>query len=272
VLHRVYLARPEQGGVGATIQRLAAARAVPVEIRPRTDLDRLARGAPHQGILAAAGPFPYAASDEVVRQSLRASGAAFLVALDGIVDPQNLGAILRSAEAAGTHGLILPRDRAAGVSPAVVRASAGAAEHVPVARVTNLAAFLDWGKGQGLWVVGTDPAGGTTLYEADLTASLVLVIGAEERGIRPLVKRRCDLRVRIPMGGKVGSLNASAAAAVCLYEVVRQRRSAGQSPTGAAAAAGGDAGSRESSSVTPLPGDRGGTGGAGTDAGKKCLH
>jgi 23S rRNA (guanosine2251-2'-O)-methyltransferase len=160
---------------------------------------------------------------ELEMVSWRYVGLKVQLVLDGVTDPQNLGAILRTAEAAGAHGLILPRDRAAGVTPAAVRASAGATEHLPVARVTNLAAFLDWVKGQGLWVVGADPTGGRLLYSADLKEPLALVIGAEGRGLRPLVRSRCDVQVRIPLSGRVASLNASCAAAVCVFEVIRQR-------------------------------------------------
>ncbi len=223
ILRRIWLARQEQGKTIGLILQLARERAVPVEIRPRTELDRLARGVTHQGILAEVGPFPYLEAEEIVGRALRAREAAFLLILDGIQDPQNLGAILRSAEAAGAHGLIVPRDRAAGVTPAAARASAGATEHLAVGRVTNLAAFLDWVKTQGLWVVGADPAGERVLYGVDLREPLALVIGAEGRGLRPLIQSRCDRRVRIPRLGKVGSLNAASAAAVCLFEVVRQR-------------------------------------------------
>jgi 23S rRNA (guanosine2251-2'-O)-methyltransferase len=222
-LRRVWLARAERGGIIEVIQSLGQERGVPVEVRPRADLDRLVKGVPHQGVLAEVGPFPYVGAEDIVSMALRAREAAFLVVLDGIQDPQNLGAILRTAEAAGAHGLILPRDRAAGVTPAAVRASAGATEHLPVARVTNLAAFLDWVKGQGLWVVGADPTGGRLLYSADLKEPLALVIGAEGRGLRPLVRSRCDVQVRIPLSGRVASLNASCAAAVCVFEVIRQR-------------------------------------------------
>jgi 23S rRNA (guanosine2251-2'-O)-methyltransferase len=223
-LRRVWLARSERGGISEVIQGLARKRGIPVEVRPRADLDRRVKGMPHQGVLAEAGPFPYVAAQDILTGAQATRGAAFLVVLDGIQDPQNLGAILRTAEAAGAHGLILPRDRATGVTPAAVRASAGATEHLPVARVTNLAAFLEWVKGQGLWVVGADPGGGRLLYAADLKGPLALVIGAEGRGLRPLVKSRCDFHVRIPLAGSVASLNASAAAAVCIFEVIRQRQ------------------------------------------------
>lgn len=222
-LRRVWLARAERGGMSESIQALARERGVPVEVRPRADLDRRVKGTPHQGVLAEAEPFPYVEAEEIVSLALRAGEAAFLVVLDGIMDPQNLGAILRTAEAAGVHGLILPRDRATGVTPTAVRASAGATEHLPVARVINLSAFLAWVKEHGLWVVGADPRG-SPLYAADLKEPLALVIGAEGRGLRPLVRRRCDFQVRIPLSGRVASLNASCAAAVCIFEVIRQRQ------------------------------------------------
>jgi 23S rRNA (guanosine2251-2'-O)-methyltransferase len=222
-LRRIWLARQEQGGAIDAILRLARERGIAVEVRPRADLDRLAVGAAHQGVLAEAGPFPYLAPEEVVGRALCGPGPAFLVVLDGIQDPQNLGAIIRSAESAGAHGVILPRDRAAGVTAAAVRSSAGATEHLAVGRVTNLASFLEWVKGRGVWVVGAEPAGGRLLYSVDLRGPLALVIGGEGRGLRPLVKSRCDLHVRIPVVGRVGSLNASCAAAVCIFEVIRQR-------------------------------------------------
>lgn len=225
-LRRIHLARREQGGIIGAILRLARGLAVPVEVRPRADLDRLAAGASHQGIVAEVGRFPYAAAEDIVLQALRAPEGAFVVVLDGIQDPQNLGAILRTAEAAGVHGLILPRDRAVAVTAAVARASAGATEHLAVARVTNLAAFLDWCKRQGVWVVGADPGGGRLVYAVDLRGPLALVIGAEGQGLRPLVQSRCDFLVRIPISGRVASLNASCAAAVCMFEVVRQREGA----------------------------------------------
>jgi 23S rRNA (guanosine2251-2'-O)-methyltransferase len=219
----VCLAREERGGVIGDILNLARERGVPVEIRPSANLDRLVKGAPHQGILAEVGPFPYVDAEELVSRALRAPEGAFLIVLDGIQDPQNLGAILRTAEAAGAHGLILPRDRAVGVTPAAVRASAGATEYLAVARVTNVAAFLDWVKTVGMWVVGAEPTAGCLLYAVNMEGPLTLVIGAEGRGLRPLIKSRCDVQVRIPVFGRVASLNASSAAAVCIFEVIRQR-------------------------------------------------
>ena len=223
-VRRLILGRQEAGATIETILGLARTRQVPVETRPREELDRVVHGATHQGVLLEVGPFPYAEPEALVAQASQGSAPGFLLALDGIQDPQNLGAIIRSAEAAGVHGCILPRDRAAGVTAAAVRASAGATEHLAIAQVTNLAAFLEFVKSQGFWVVGADSTEGRDLFAADLTDPLIPVIGGEERGLRHLTKTRCDLMVRIPSRGKVASLNASAAAAVCLFEAARQRR------------------------------------------------
>jgi 23S rRNA (guanosine2251-2'-O)-methyltransferase len=212
-------------GITESILELARMNALPVEVRSRAELDRLVPGAVHQGIVADVGPFPYLSPEEILARTRQRTEPGFLVALDGIQDPQNLGGIIRTVDAAGAHGLILPRDHAVAVTPATVRASAGATEHVSVARVTNLASFLELAKGEGFWVLGADSNTGQDLYAVGLTIPLVLVIGGEGRGLRPLVKRRCDLLVRVPVRGKVASLNASAAAAICLFEVVRQRKS-----------------------------------------------
>jgi 23S rRNA (guanosine2251-2'-O)-methyltransferase len=223
-LHRILLARQDMAGITESILELARANALPVEVKSRAELDRLVPGAVHQGIVADAGPFPYVLPEEILARARQRSEPGFLVVLDGIQDPQNLGGIIRTVDAAGAHGLILPRDRAVAVTPATVRASAGATEHVSVARVTNLASFLALAKGEGFWIVGADSNTGRDLYTVGLTIPLALVIGGEGRGLRPLVKSRCDLLVRVPVQGKVASLNASAAAAICLFEVVRQRK------------------------------------------------
>ncbi len=237
-LRRILVARREQGPELAEILHLAGARRIPVEHRPPEELEQRGRGIRAQGILAEVGPFRYRQPEEVVTVALSRSEPAFLLVLDGIQDPQNLGAILRTAEVSGVQGVCLPKDRAAAVTGAVVRASAGAVEHLPIAQVTNVAAFLAWLGTQGIWVVGADQQGERVLYDLDLTVPLALVIGGEGRGVRPLVKRRCDLLARIPQRGRVGSLNAAAAAAVCLFEVVRQRRRAAGGQTSGAGAGG----------------------------------
>jgi 23S rRNA (guanosine2251-2'-O)-methyltransferase len=199
----------------------AKRRGVVVQFVDRRRLDQLSRTGAHQGIIALAAPRPPAALDEV----LRAAGGRppFLVALDGIQDPHNLGSIIRTAEAAGAHGVIIPKRRAAGLSPAVVKASSGAVEYLPVAVVTNLPRTLEELKALGLWVVGADPKATMPYTAAAMAPPIVLVIGGEGKGLSRLVRERCDVLVQIPMFGRVGSLNAAVAAGVLIYEVVRQR-------------------------------------------------
>ncbi len=218
-----------EGGVAprAAAEILSRAREARVKVErvPRERLAALAEGGSHQGVAARLRAFAYLELEELLERVRSAEGPPLLVVLDGVQDPHNLGAILRSAEALGAHGLVLPRDRTVGVTAAVARASAGAVEHVPVSRVTNLSRALEQLKEAGLWVAAADPAGTEPLWAARLDGPLALVVGAEGVGIRPGVLKHCDLRLRIPIGGRIGSLNASVSAAVVLYEVARQRAS-----------------------------------------------
>jgi 23S rRNA (guanosine2251-2'-O)-methyltransferase len=209
----------------ARLVALADEGRIPVKTGTPDDLVRACGSDQHQGVVMAASPLPLGALDPLVARAVeRPSGkACLLVLLDSIVDPHNLGAIVRSAHCAGVDALVIPKDRAAGATPAVSKASAGALEHVQLCQVTNLAVTIDWLKAQGIWVAGLAREGAQTLYGADLAGPLALVIGGEEKGLRPLVRKRCDYLVSIPMCGRVDSLNASAAAAVALYEAYRQR-------------------------------------------------
>ena len=193
------------------------------DARPKSKLDRelteRAGTRDHQGVLAVVEPFRYADAYE-----LAARERPLLVALDRVTDPRNLGAVCRSAEGVGATGVIVPAHGSAVVTPAVARASAGAVEHVPVAVVTNLARYLEEVKGGDLWVYGAArEAGATSLWDTDFTGGTAIVLGAEGKGLRPLVKRTCDALVAIPLAGNVESLNVSVAAAVLLYEARRQR-------------------------------------------------
>jgi 23S rRNA (guanosine2251-2'-O)-methyltransferase len=208
------------------IAALARAAGVAAEEAPREALDRFARTTEHQGIAAAAGPYPYEEEDDLLLRLRDLAEPALVLALDGIQDPHNLGSIIRSANVAGAHGVVIPKDRSTDVTPAVAKASAGAVEHTRVARVTNFVRALEALREAGLWIVGADPEGDTPLRSLDGRDPLVLVVGGEERGLRPLVRRTCDRRVAIPIRGAIGSLNAGVAAAVILFEVVRQRQSA----------------------------------------------
>lgn len=202
----------------------AAGRGVPVERVPRAELDRMAGTTNHQGLIAfLKGGFRYAGIEEAIGAWKRSGEMAFFLVLDSIQDPQNMGSLVRTAHAAGAHAVIVPRDRQSTVTPAVVKASAGATEHIPIARVTNLVRAIDRLKKENVWVLGVETGCKEDFFAADLKRDLALVIGSEGKGIRRLVGERCDFCVTIPMAGKVNSLNAAQAGAVALFEARRQR-------------------------------------------------
>jgi 23S rRNA (guanosine2251-2'-O)-methyltransferase len=205
----------------------ARARGASVEMVARDRLDREARGGVHQGIVADVDGLPEATLDELARVD---RGAPLIVVLDGIEDPHNLGAIIRTVDAAGATGVVRQTRHAAPLDGAAAKASAGAVHHVPVADVVNIARALAELKDAGVWTVGLDADGQTPYYELDLTVPTALVLGAEDSGLRRLVRERCDFVAAIPMAGHVGSLNVSAAAAIVLFEAVRQRRVRGGEP------------------------------------------
>ena len=202
---------------------VAESKRIPMRKVERSQLDSLTKRAPHQGVVGFIDQFHYADLDEVHR---RGQGDPFLLILDGIEDPGNLGALIRTADACGVWGVIIPKDRAAGITPAVAKSSAGAVFHIPLVRVTNIVTTLGKLKERGIWVAGAAAEAPTQIYDHDLAIPLAVVIGGEGRGIRPLVKRSCDFLASIPMQGSVNSLNASVAGAIILYEVLRQRRHA----------------------------------------------
>jgi 23S rRNA (guanosine2251-2'-O)-methyltransferase len=183
-----------------------------------SELARLAGSPDHQGVVAEVDPYPYADPDSLLDRP-----GALVVALDQVQDPRNLGAVCRSAEAVGAAGLVIPSRRSAAITGAACKASAGAVEHLPVARVTNLADWLTRAKGSGAWVYGAEAGAETPYAQADLSGKMVLVLGGEQRGLRRRVSETCDLLISIPVRGQVGSLNVSAAAAVLLFEAARQR-------------------------------------------------
>jgi 23S rRNA (guanosine2251-2'-O)-methyltransferase len=187
----------------------------------RDALERDARGGAHQGVVAEVSGFPEATLSELARP---AAGPPLIVVLDGVEDPQNVGAILRTVDAAGGTGVVRQTRRAAPLDGAAAKASAGAVHRVPVASVVNVARALEELKAAGVWTMGLDAAGETPYYELDLTTPIALVLGAEGHGLRRLVRERCDFVAAIPMGGHVASLNVSVAAAIVLFEAVRQRR------------------------------------------------
>jgi len=209
---------------GDRVAEAAAAAGVRVEEAPHGELARRSGGGVHQGVGAEVAEFRYVELLDLMEAARTRGEPPFLLALDGVTDPQNLGALVRSAHALGAHGVVLPKDRAAGVTPAVAKAAAGALEHCPLARVTNLSRAIEDLKEEQVWSVALAPDGDRDVAEVDLTSGIVLVLGSEGKGVRPLVRKTCDLVARIPMPGQIGSLNVAAAGAVALYEAARQRK------------------------------------------------
>jgi 23S rRNA (guanosine2251-2'-O)-methyltransferase len=198
---------------------------VPVRVLSRVELDRMAVAGAHQGVVAVTAAKQYTDLDDLV--AARRGERSLIVVLDGVEDPHNLGAILRTADAAGADGVIIPERRSAGVTGAVAKASAGASEHLPVTKVTNISRAIEDLKSKEIWVVGLDERGQQSYDTVDYKMHCAIVLGAEGKGLHDLVRRHCDFLVSIPMLGKVPSLNVSVAAGVVLYEVVRQRRLGG---------------------------------------------
>jgi len=221
-IRKVILAEGRRGGDAAKILELAAARGVAVDTLRREELDRRAGTAAHQGVLCLCGEFAYASLENLVANRHPAFPGSLVLLLDGIEDPQNLGSLIRSAHCFGANGVVIPRDRAAGITPAVIKASAGAAGHIPVARVVNLTQAIDILKEKGFWVYGADAGADTELGSARFEGDIGLVMGSEGKGIRPLVRKHCDILVSIPLFGKVDSLNVSVAAGILLHEIRRQ--------------------------------------------------
>ncbi|MCY3737238.1 MAG: 23S rRNA (guanosine(2251)-2'-O)-methyltransferase RlmB [Gemmatimonadaceae bacterium] len=221
-VHRLLLLRGGRGDVVDGIRARARRLGVPVDERDRPALDRAAGGGNHQGVVALLAARSYADFEQVLSG---AREAGFLVFLDGIQDPHNLGAILRTAHALGADAAVIPRRGGAGLTSTAAKAAAGAAEQLPLCRVANLRQSLTRARGAGLWVTGLDAAAGRSFDSLDFTGPGALVVGAEGRGLRPLVRQSCDFIARIPMGREqAGSMNASVAAGIALYEVFRQRR------------------------------------------------
>ena len=199
---------------------------IAVRSATRAELDRMAGNNAHQGVVAVTSAKQYNGIDDLL--AAKRGSYSLLVVLDGVEDPHNLGAILRTADAAGADGVVIPERRAAGVTPTVTKASAGASEHLPMAKVTNIARTLEELKSRNLWVVGLDERGSASYDSLDYKMDCAIVLGGEGKGVHELVARKCDFLVSIPMLGKVSSLNVSVAAGVVLYEIVRQRRQASE--------------------------------------------
>lgn len=214
----------QPSGIVDEILALVRGRHIPIQEVGRQDLDKLGDQVNHQGLAAEVSGYPYVDPDVLLAVARKAGHQPFLLLLDHMQDPQNLGSLLRTAETAGAHGVVLPSRRATGVTPAAVRASAGAAEHLAVAQVPNLVQVMEWLKDEGVWLAGLEALPTARLYtQVDLRGPLGLVVGSEGEGLARLVRERCDYLIRLPVHGQVGSLNAAVAGAVALYEVARQR-------------------------------------------------
>lgn len=209
------------------VRQLVRRKKTPIQKVPRKKLDDLTKGK-HQGIVAFVASYTYASLNDVLNSVKAKNELPFLIVLDELEDPHNLGAILRTADATGVHGVIIPKHRAVGLTETVAKASAGAIEHIPVVRVTNIANTLEKLKDQNIWIVGTDERESEDYRSLDGETALAVVIGNEGKGISRLVKEKCDWFVHIPMQGKIPSLNASVAASILMFEIFRKRNPLGE--------------------------------------------
>ncbi|WP_405379222.1 23S rRNA (guanosine(2251)-2'-O)-methyltransferase RlmB [Phascolarctobacterium sp.] len=221
-INKIVVQEGARGGSLGELLALAKAKGVPVETVKAEKLDKMAPGIRHQGVAALAAPIAFQTLDDVFAKAAAKNEAPFLLLLDELQDPQNVGALIRTADAAGVHGVLMPRRRSCPLNAVVAKISAGAVEYVPVVQIGNIAQTMEELKARGCWIIGAD-MDGVDFYAANMTGPIVLVIGAEGKGIGRLVKQKCDDIVSIPMNGGVNSLNASNAGAVLMYEVVRQR-------------------------------------------------
>jgi 23S rRNA (guanosine2251-2'-O)-methyltransferase len=224
-LLELWIAQPRDDARARDLREHAEKAGVRVQLASGETLAKLAGDVVHQGAVAAVRPLKVWDEHDLIEALSQVAGDPLLLILDGVTDPHNLGACLRTADAAGAHAVLIPKDRAASVDGVARKVAAGAAEFIPVASVTNLARAIDMLKERGIWVVGTDSEALQTLYAADLNRPLALVLGAEGAGMRRLTRERCDFLVRIPMSGQVESLNVSVAAGIALFEARRQRMS-----------------------------------------------
>ncbi len=225
-INKIFMSNQAQRHLVQPIMEEAKARGIVVQQVDKSKLDRLVPDLQHQGVVAQAAAVAYAEVDELLARAAQRGEAPLIVLLDEVEDPHNLGSVLRTADCTGVHGVIVPKRRSAGLTAVVAKTSAGAVEYVPVARVSNLVQTMEKLKEAGLWIAGADAGAKEGFYETNLTGPLAIVIGNEGQGLSRLVRERCDFILSLPMVGQINSLNASVAAGVILYEVVRQRQQA----------------------------------------------
>lgn len=221
-VHKILIKNEKEQGRNADILHTIKERGIPYQFVESTVLDKYSQGEKHQGVVAFTAAKAYVETEDILNIAQNKGEDPFILVLDEIEDPHNLGALLRTADAAGVHGVIIPKRRSAGLTPAVARASAGAVEYVPVARVSNLVQTLKYLQQKGCWISGAE-ADGKEIYRADLTGPRVIVIGGEDKGLGRLIKDTCDEIISLPMKGRISSLNASVAGSIIMYEVRRQR-------------------------------------------------
>lgn len=219
---KLFVRRGDREGSIGVIVALAAEKGVPVIYVEREKLDRMCAGGVHQGVAASAAEKEYCTIEDILKIAEDRGEQPFIVILDGVEDPHNLGAVIRSAECAGCHGVVIPKRRTAGVTAAAAKASAGAVEHIAIAREVNIASAIDRLKEAGIWIYAAE-AGGTSVYETDIDRPAAFVFGSEGRGVSRLVKEKSDYVISLPLCGKINSLNVSAAASAVLFERVRRR-------------------------------------------------
>ncbi|MEH7383207.1 23S rRNA (guanosine(2251)-2'-O)-methyltransferase RlmB [Bacillus sp. JJ1533] len=226
-INKIWIAEGSSKGQMNQVLSLARERNVMVQFVPKKKIDQMVEGN-HQGVVAQVAAYEYAEVDDILDLAKERNEAPFIILLDELEDPHNLGSILRTADAVGAHGVIIPKRRAVGLTATVAKASTGAIEYIPVARVTNLARTIDELKDRGVWIVGTDAKGTEDYRNVDGKMPIGLIIGSEGKGMGRLVKEKCDFLLRLPMQGKVTSLNASVAASLLMYEVYRKRNPLGE--------------------------------------------
>lgn len=225
-INKIWIAEQAQKQLTQPIIAEAKQNGVIVQFADKRKLDQMAAGVQHQGVVAQVAPQAYVEVDDILARAAERGEEPFILILDEIEDPHNLGSILRSADCTGVHGVIIPKRRSVGLTATVSKTSAGAVEYVPVARVTNISQTIEELKEKGVWVAGADVGATQPIYETNLNLPLAIVIGNEAKGMGRLIKERCDFLLKLPMFGKINSLNASVAASVFMYEVVRQRMAA----------------------------------------------
>ena len=221
-IEKIFILKGDLKGSINKIVGIAKDKNILIQYADKNKLDQISQGGSHQGIAALVTSYVYFSIDDILKKADKQEKAPFILILDGIEDPHNLGAIVRTAECAGVHGIIIPKRRAAHVTSTVYKSSAGAVEHMMITKVNNLSDAIEKLKKKGLWIYGADVDGESYYFNTDLKGSIALVIGSEGKGISRLVKEKCDFLLKIPMFGKVSSLNASNAASILIYEVVRQ--------------------------------------------------